>query len=144
SDGFPTYHLAHVVDDHFMEISHVTRANEWLPSLPLHILLWQAFGWEMPEYAHLPVLLNPNGKGKLSKRHAGFTEDGRQVLVLVDEFKRAGYLPQAVVNFLTNIGWTFGDDREIFSVEEAIERFDLRDVHPSNSRYPIEKLDWLN
>src|SRR5690606_19213692 len=101
-------------------------------------------GWEMPEYAHLPVLLNPNGKGKLSKRHAGFTEDGRQVLVLVDEFKRAGYLPQAVVNFLTNIGWTFGDDREIFSVEEAIERFDLRDVHPSNSRYPIEKLDWLN
>src|SRR5690606_5953927 len=87
SDGFPTYHLAHVVDDHFMEISHVTRANEWLPSLPLHILLWQAFGWEMPEYAHLPVLLNPNGKGKLSKRHAGFTEDGRQVLVLVDEFK---------------------------------------------------------
>lgn len=144
SDGFPTYHLAHVVDDHFMEISHVTRANEWLPSLPLHVQLWQAFEWEMPEYAHLPVLLNPNGKGKLSKRHAGFTEDGRQVLVLVDEFKRAGYLPEAVVNFLTNIGWNFGDEREIFSVQEAIERFELKDVHPSNSSYPIEKLDWLN
>ncbi len=144
SDGFPTYHLAHVIDDHFMEISHVTRANEWLPSLPLHIQLWQAFGWEIPEYAHLPVLLNPNGKGKLSKRHAGFTEDGRQVLVLVHEFRDAGYLPEAVVNFLTNIGWNFGDDQEIFSVQDAIERFELDDVHPNNSSYPIEKLDWLN
>jgi glutamyl-tRNA synthetase len=144
SDGFPTYHLAHVVDDHFMEISHVTRANEWLPSLPLHIQLWQAFGWDIPEYAHLPVLLNPNGKGKLSKRHAGFTEDGRQVLVLAHEFRDAGYVPEAVVNFLTNIGWNFGDDVEIFSVQEAIARFDLKDVHPNNSSYPIEKLDWLN
>lgn len=144
SDGFPTYHLAHVVDDHFMEITHVTRANEWLPSLPLHIQLWQAFGWEIPEYAHLPVLLNPNGKGKLSKRHAGFTEDGRQVLVLVHEFREAGYVPQAVVNFLTNIGWNFGDDQEIFSVQDAIARFELSDVHPNNSSYPIEKLDWLN
>lgn len=144
SDGFPTYHLAHVVDDHLMEISHVTRANEWLPSLPVHLQLWQAFGWEIPHYAHLPVLLNPNGKGKLSKRHAGFTEDGRQVLVLAKEFKEAGYLPQAVVNFLTNIGWNFGDEREIFDVEEAIARFDITQVNPANSVYPIEKLDWLN
>ncbi len=144
SDGFPTYHLAHVVDDHFMEITHVTRANEWLPSLPLHAQLWQAFGWEMPFYAHLPVLLNPNGKGKLSKRHAGFSENGRQVLVLVSEFRDAGYLPEAVINFLCNIGWNFGDDREIFTVEEAIARFELKDVHPNNSSYPIEKLDWLN
>jgi glutamyl-tRNA synthetase len=106
--------------------------------------LWRAFGWDMPEYAHLPVLLNPNGKGKLSKRHAGFSEDGRQVLVLVHEFKEAGYLPEAVINFLCNIGWNFGDDREIFTVQQAIERFDLKDVHPQNSSYPIEKLDWLN
>lgn len=144
SDGFPTYHLAHVVDDHLMEISHVTRANEWLPSLPVHLQLWQAFGWEIPHYAHLPVLLNPNGKGKLSKRHAGFTEDGRQVLVLAKEFKEAGYLAQAVVNFLTNIGWNFGDEREMFDVAEAIARFDITQVNPSNSVYPIEKLDWLN
>lgn len=144
SDGFPTYHLAHVVDDHLMQISHVTRANEWLPSLPLHIQLWQAFGWPVPQYAHLPVLLNPNGKGKLSKRHAGFSEDGRQVPVLASEFKEAGYLPQAVANFLANIGWNFGDDREVFSMAEAIERFDIGSVNPTNSAYPIEKLEWLN
>jgi glutamyl-tRNA synthetase len=144
SDGFPTYHLAHVVDDHLMQISHVTRANEWLPSLPLHIQLWQAFGWEIPEYAHLPVLLNPNGKGKLSKRSAGFTHDGRHVPVLAREFKEAGYLPGAVINFLTNIGWNFGDEREVFDLEEAIQRFDLTQINPANSAYPIEKLDWLN
>ncbi|GAB4509888.1 MAG: glutamate--tRNA ligase [Anaerolineae bacterium] len=144
SDGFPTYHLAHVIDDHFMEISHVTRAIEWLPSMPLHVQLWLAFGWEVPHYAHLPVLLNPNGKGKLSKRHAGYSEDGRKVLVLTQEFKDAGYLPAAIVNFLTNIGWNFGDEREVFSVEEAIARFDITGVNPANSVYPIEKLDWLN
>lgn len=144
SDGFPTYHLAYVIDDHFMEISHVTRANEWLPSYPLHVQIWNAFGWDMPPHAHLPVLLNPNGKGKLSKRHAGFTQDGRQVLVLAKEFREAGYLPEAVVNFLINIGWNFGDEREIFTVDEAIERFDITQVNPANSAYPIEKLDWLN
>jgi glutamyl-tRNA synthetase len=144
SDGFPTYHLAHVVDDHLMKISHVTRANEWLPSLPLHIQLWQAFGWDIPEYAHLPVLLNPNGKGKLSKRSASFTHEGRHVPVLAKEFKEAGYLPGAVVNFLTNIGWNFGDEREVFDLDEAIQRFDLTQINPANSAYPIEKLDWLN
>lgn len=144
SDGFPTYHLAHVVDDYLMEISHVTRSNEWIPSLPIHVHLWQAFGWEVPHYAHLPVLLNPNGKGKLSKRHAGFSEGGKQILVLVKEFKQAGYLPQALLNFLTNIGWNFGDEREVFDMSEAIERFDITRVNPSNSAYPIEKLDWLN
>ncbi|MFQ3566427.1 MAG: glutamate--tRNA ligase [Aggregatilineales bacterium] len=144
SDGYPTYHLANVVDDHFMEISHILRANEWLTSAPIHAQLYQAFGWEMPAIAHLPVLLNPNGKGKLSKRSAGFFEDGRQVLVLANEFKEAGYLPQAVINFLTNIGWSFGDEREVFSIEEAIERFDIRRVNPADSVYPIEKLDWLN
>lgn len=144
SDGFPTYHLAHIIDDHFMEISHVTRSIEWLPSLPLHVQLWQAFGWEVPEYAHLPVLLNPNGKGKLSKRHAGFTEGGKQVLVLTKEFEDAGYYAPAVVNFLTNIGWNFGDEQEVFDVAEAIARFDGTRINPANSVYPVEKLDWLN
>ena len=144
SDGFPTYHLANVVDDHAMSISHVLRANEWMPSLPLHVQLWTAFGWEQPQYAHLPVLLNPNGKGKLSKRHAGFTQDGRRVLVLAQEFREAGYLPEALVNFLTNIGWNFGDEREVFTVQEAIARFNLEHVNPADSIYPIEKLDWLN
>lgn len=144
SDGYPTYHLAHIIDDHFMEISHVTRANEWLPSFPIHAHIWNALGWEMPLHAHLPVLLNPNGKGKLSKRHAAFTEDGQKILVLAREFKDAGYLPEAMVNFLTNIGWNFGDEREVFSIDEAIERFDITQVNPANSAFPIEKLDWLN
>ncbi len=144
SDGFPTYHLAHVVDDYLMEISHVTRSNEWVPSLPIHVHLWQAFGWDMPEYAHLPVLLNPNGKGKMSKRYESFSEDGKQILVLVKEFRAAGYLPEAMLNFLANIGWNFGDEREVFDISEAIERFDITRVNPANSAFPVEKLDWLN
>ena len=145
SDGFPTYHLAHIVDDHFMRISHITRAVEWLPSFPLHIRIWQALGWDMPLHAHLPVLLNPNGKGKLSKRKRQFADgQGKSVPVLAHEFMEAGYMPEAVVNFLTNIGWNFGDDREVFATEEAIARFDLADVNAANSAYPIAKLDWLN
>jgi len=144
SDGFPTYHLAHIVDDYLMQISHVTRANEWLNSLPLHVHIWKAFGWDMPEFAHLPVLLNPNGKGKISKRSSSFDQGGQKVLVLAKEFIDAGYLPSAMMNFMTNIGWNFGDDKEIFAIEEAIERFDLKDVNPANSAFPIEKLDWLN
>ena len=145
SDGFPTYHLAHIVDDHAMCISHITRAVEWLPSFPLHLHIWDAFGWEKPQFAHLPVMLNPNGKGKLSKRKQQFADaQGKSVPVLVHEFQSAGYLPEAVVNFLTNIGWNFGDDREVFTQAEAIARFDLRDVNPANSAYPIAKLDWLN
>ena len=145
SDGFPTYHLAHIVDDHTMRISHITRAVEWLPSFPLHLQLWHAFGWEMPQYAHLPVLLNPNGKGKLSKRKQQFADSrGKTVPVLMQEFQATGYLPEAVVNFLTNIGWNFGDDQEVFAVKAAIPRFDLQAVNPANSAYPIAKLDWLN
>jgi glutamyl-tRNA synthetase len=144
SDGFPTYHLAHVVDDHAMQISHVMRSNEWLPSLPLHWNIWEAFGWEPSAYAHLPVLLNPNGKGKLSKRHTGFTEDGKQVLVLAQEFMDAGYLPEAVVNFLTNVGWSMPGDQEFFTEQEAIAAFDLARVNSADSVFPVEKLDWLN
>ena len=144
SDGFPTYHLAHIVDDYHMKISHVTRAVEWLPSFPLHIRIWEALGWEKPQFAHLPVLLNPNGKGKLSKRKQQFAADGKSVPVLAQEFINAGYLPEAVLNFLTNIGWNFGDNREVFTTNEAVERFQLKDVNPANSAYPIAKLDWLN
>ena len=144
SDGFPTYHLANVVDDHFMEISHIMRAEEWIPTAPVHKLLYEAFGWEMPKIAHLPVILNPSGKGKLSKRSVGTTDDGRKIPVLLHEFREAGYLPAAVVNFLTNIGWSFGDDREVFTVAESIERFDLTRVNPAGGQFPLEKLDWLN
>ena len=144
SDGYPTYHLAHLVDDHDMQISHVLRSSEWLPSLPLHWQLWGAFRQSRPDYVHLPVLLNPNGKGKLSKRHAGFTQNGRQVLVLAQEFIDAGYLPEAVRNFLTNIGWSMPDEREFFPVEDAVARFDLQRVNPADSVFPVEKLDWLN
>ncbi len=144
SDGLPTYHLANVVDDHFMAISHILRAEEWISTAPVHRQLYRAFGWEMPAIAHLPVILNPNGKGKLSKRSAGFMQDGRKVPVLLDEFREAGYLPEAIVNFLTNIGWSFGDDREIFTVQESIQRFDLGRVNPAGGIFPLDKLDWLN
>lgn len=144
SSGLPTYHLAHVVDDHFMQITHVTRGDEWLNSAPLHVQLWHAFGWEMPVYAHLPVILSPSGRGKLSKRDQSFQEDGTLVLVRVDEFQKAGLLPAAVVNFLTNVGWSFGDDREIFTVAETLERFDLAAINPAPTQLPYSKLEWLN
>jgi glutamyl-tRNA synthetase len=143
SDGFPTYHLAHVVDDHLMQISHVIRAIEWLPSAPLHTQIWLAFGWEMPFYAHLPILLNPDGS-KMSKRKPPKDKYGNPIPVMVHDYIEAGYLPEAMVNFLANIGWNFGDDREIFTLAEAIERFDLTRINPANSTYPTEKLPWLN
>ena len=144
SDGYPTYHLANVIDDHFMEISHIMRAEEWISTAPVHKNLYDAFGWEMPNIAHLPVILNPSGKGKLSKRSAGFSHDGVKVPVLLHEFREGGYLPEAIINFLTNIGWSFGEDREVFPVAETIARFDLGRVNPAGGAFPIEKLDWLN
>jgi glutamyl-tRNA synthetase len=144
SDGFPTYHLAHVVDDHFMAISHVMRAVEWLPSFPIHWQLWQAFGWEPPTYLHLPVMLNPNGKGKMSKRNPPKDAQGRVIPVLVHDYIAAGYLPEAVDNFLANIGWNYGDDREVFTMADAITRFDLTRINEANSAFPPDKLDWMN
>lgn len=144
SGGLPTYHLAHVIDDHFMEITHITRGDEWLNTAPLHVNIWQAFGWEMPQYAHLPVILNPNGKGKLSKRTQSFQDGEHLVLVRVEEFEEAGFLPEAVNNFLTNVGWNFGDDQEIFEMEEAIARFELTDINPAPARLPYSKLEWIN
>lgn len=144
SDGLPTYHLANVVDDHFMEISHITRADEWIATAPLHAQLYRAFGWEMPEIAHLPVILSPSGKGKLSKRDQAFQEGDTKVLIQVREYRETGFLPEAVVNFLTNVGWAFGDDREIFTPEEAMERFELENINPAGSKLPFDKLIWLN
>jgi glutamyl-tRNA synthetase len=144
SDGLPTYHLANVVDDHFMGITHILRADEWISTAPLHMNLYAAFGWEAPVYAHLPLVLDPSGKGKLSKRTQAFDDEGHEVLVKVEEFRDAGYLPVALRNFLANVGWSFGEDREKFTMEEAIPRFELKDINPAPSRLPYSKLDWLN
>ncbi|MEM7112203.1 MAG: glutamate--tRNA ligase [Chloroflexota bacterium] len=144
SNGIPTYHLAVVVDDHFMKITHVTRGIEWLSTAPLHIRLYEAFGWEAPVLVHFPVILNPNGKGKLSKRKDVFLESGEKVLVRASEFMEAGFLKEALVNFLTNVGWSFGNDQEKYTLEEAIARFDLADLSPVSVRLPYDKLPWLN
>ncbi len=144
SDGLPTYHLANVVDDHFMKITHILRADEWISTAPLHVNLYEAFGWDIPVYAHLPLVLNPSGKGKLSKRTQAFDDGGREVMVKVEEFQEAGILPYALTNFLANVGWAFGDDIEKFTLEEALPRFELEDVNPAPSRLPYDKLDWLN
>jgi glutamyl-tRNA synthetase len=135
SDGFPTYHLANVVDDHLMEISHIMRGDEWLPSVPKHILLYNAFGWQAPIYAHLPLILAPSGKGKLSKRHGG---------VEIRDFRRQGYLPEAMVNYLARVGWSYDDKTEIFDREELIRYFDLSGINNSPARFSYERLRSMN
>lgn len=143
SDGFPTYHLAVVVDDYLMQISHVTRTTEWLPSFPLHARIYEAFGWEQPEWVHLPVILCPGG-GKMSKRKPCKSEEGETIPVSVDEYIDAGYEPEAVVNWLTNLGWSFGDDREFFYVHETIQRFNFDRINPAPAKVPLSKLKALN
>ena len=142
ADGLPTYHLAAMVDDNLMEITHVLRGEEWLATAPIHKLIVDAFGWDMPVFVHLPVILDPSGKGKMSKRKRMVA--GKEFLALVHEFQDSGYLPDAMFNFLTNVGWNFDPDQEVFSREEAIERFSLEDINPSAAALPYEKLDWLN
>ncbi len=134
SDGFPTYHLAVVVDDHLMEITHVVRGEEWISSTPKHIQLYKAFDWEPPVYAHLPLLVNEK-KQKLSKRHGD---------VSVEDFKEAGYLPDALINFISFLGWNPGDEREIFSLKELIEEFDISKVGKAAAVFNREKLNWYN
>lgn len=134
SDGYPTYHLANVVDDHFMKISHVIRGEEWLPSTPKHVLLYDAFGWEKPKFAHLPLLLNPD-KSKLSKRQGD---------VAVEDYRTKGYLKEALVNFVLLLGWNPGDEREFFYINEMIENFSLERVNKSGAVFNVEKLNWLN
>ena len=152
SDGMPTYHLAHVVDDHLMEISHVIRGEEWLPSLPLHVLLYKAFEWEIPEFAHLPLLLKPNGKGKLSKRDGdrmGFPvfplqwKDPKSGEISRG-YREDGYFPDAFVNMLALLGWNPGDEREIFNLEELSKAFSIERVGKSGSRFDPEKAKWFN
>ena len=134
SDGSPTYHLANVVDDHLMEISHVLRADEWIPSTPLHVLLYRAFGWDPPHYLHLPLILDKAG-GKLSKRHSD---------VSVGVYKDQGYLPEAIVNYLALLGWSPGDTQEILSAKELVERFSWDRISSSPAIFDVERLNWFN
>ena len=143
----PTYHFANVVDDHLMDISHVIRGEEWLPSLALHLKLYDAFGWTPPEFAHLPLILKPNGKGKLSKRDGdklGFPVFPIQWKGDIMGYKEEGYLPVAVINFLALLGWNDGSENEIFSLEELISLFDLKRVHLAGARFDPEKNKWFN
>ena len=145
SDGYPTYHLANVLDDHLMEITHIMRGDEWISTAPVHKQLYTAFGWDMPEIIHLPLILNPDGKGKLSKRTAAkLKEQGIEMPTLLTECQEMGYIPSAIVNFLTNTGWHMRDDREVFTVEEAIAEFDPAHVSASPTAFDIDKLVWLN
>ncbi|WP_333807735.1 glutamate--tRNA ligase [Flavobacterium sp.] len=150
SDGMPTYHLANIVDDHLMETSHVIRGEEWLPSLPLHVLLYKAFGWKAPEFAHLPLILKPIGNGKLSKRDGdkmGFpvfplewkTEEG-----VSSGYRENGFFPEAVINFLALLGWNDGTEQEIFSLEELVQKFDLNRIHKAGAKFDPEKNKWFN
>ena len=153
ADQLPTYHLANIVDDHLMEITHVIRGEEWLPSAPLHVLLYRAFGWQdtMPRFAHLPLLLKPDGKGKLSKRDGdrlGFpvfplewhAADG----TISSGYRESGYLPEAVVNFLALLGWNPGTDQEILSMQELIEQFDLAKCSKAGAKFDYVKGQWFN
>lgn len=152
SDGMPTYHLANIVDDHLMEITHVIRGEEWLPSLALHFQLYKAFGWEAPEFAHLPLILKPTGKGKLSKRDGD--KLGFPVFPLQWEdpltkdisrgYKEDGYFPDAMINFLAFLGWNPGTEQEIFSLEELINTFEIERVNKSGARFDPDKIKWFN
>lgn len=135
SDAYPTYHLAVVVDDHLMKVSHVMRGEEWISSTPKHVLLYRAFDWSMPVFAHIPVYLNPNGRGKMSKRKGA---------VSAQSFLDRGYLPEAMLNFCMILGWTPTDQREIISLEEYINEFDPQDVSMNPVAFDMKKLNWLN
>ncbi len=152
SDGMPTYHLANIVDDHLMKISHVIRGEEWLPSCPLHISLYKAFDWQAPQFAHLPLILKPDGKGKLSKRDGDRL--GFPVFPLQwhdpksDEissgYRESGYLPQAVVNMLALLGWNDGTEQEIFSLEELVKKFSIERISKHGAKFDVEKAKWFN
>ena len=153
-DELPTYHLANIVDDHLMGISHVIRGEEWLPSAPLHVLLYRAFGWEdtMPRFAHLPLLLKPEGKGKLSKRDGdrlGFPvfplewEDPKTGEVSTG-FRESGYFPEAVVNFLALLGWNPGTEQEMFSLDELVDAFDITKCSKAGAKFDYKKAIWFN
>lgn len=135
SDGFPTYHLAVVVDDHLMHISHIFRGKEWISSTPKHVLLYEFFGWDMPAHGHLPLILNNDGKGKLSKRHGHAS---------VDYYRQQGFLPEAVLNYLSNIVWHHPEEKEIYSLDEFIKLLDIKRVTSQGARFDLAKLEWMN
>ena len=152
SDGMPTYHLANIVDDHLMQISHVIRGEEWLPSMPLHVLLYGAFGWEAPKFAHLPLILKPIGKGKLSKRDGdqlGFpvfplAYTNKTTGEISRGYREDGYFEEAFINMLALLGWNPGTEQELFSLEELSEAFDLKRVNKSGAKFSPEKASWFN
>ncbi|MCF0057621.1 glutamate--tRNA ligase [Dyadobacter sp. CY356] len=154
SDGMPTYHLANIVDDHLMGITHVIRGEEWLPSAPLHVLLYRYLGWEstMPQFAHLPLLLKPDGNGKLSKRDADLGGFPIFPLQWTDPvtgdiakgFREEGYSPEATANFLALLGWNAGTEQEVFSMDEMIKLFSFERVHKAGARFDIQKANWFN
>ncbi len=154
ADDLPTYHLANIVDDHLMEVSHVIRGEEWLPSAPLHVLLYEAFGWQdtAPQFVHLPLLLKPDGKGKLSKRDGdrlGFPVFPLQWQdptsgEISSGYRESGYLPEAVVNFLALLGWNPGDDTEVMSMQELIDKFSFEHCSRSGAKFAFEKGKWFN
>ncbi|MEQ9425502.1 MAG: glutamate--tRNA ligase [Cyclobacteriaceae bacterium] len=152
SDGLPTYHLANIVDDHLMKVTHVIRGEEWLPSAPLHVLLYQFLGWEdtMPSFAHLPLILKPDGNGKLSKRDAEkhgfpiFPLSWKEGENMVQGFKETGYYPDAFLNFLALLGWNPGTEQEIFSIDEMIDAFSIEKINKSGAKFDIQKAEWFN
>jgi len=146
SDGMPTYHLANIVDDHLMKITHVIRGEEWLPSLALHKQLYDAFGWDTPEFSHLPLILKPTGKGKLSKRDG---EKGGFPIFPISwkdsiGYREAGYFPEAVINFLALLGWNPGTEQELFSLDQLVEVFSIERVHSAGARFNLDKTKWMN
>ncbi|MGY0407024.1 MAG: glutamate--tRNA ligase [Polaribacter sp.] len=151
SDGMPTYHLANIVDDYLMEISHVIRGEEWLPSMPLHVLLYKAFGWEPPKFAHLPLILKPNGKGKLSKRDGdklGFpvfplAYTNKATNTVSKGYKEDGYFAEAFINMLAFLGWNPGTEQELFSLEGLIQEFSLKRVSKSGAKFNLDKTKWF-
>ncbi len=152
NDGMPTYHFANIIDDHEMEISHVIRGEEWLPSLGLHTLLYEAMGWEAPQFAHLSLILKPEGKGKLSKRDGdkfgfpvfplNFTDPATGNVS--KGYRESGYLPEAFINMVALLGWSPADDKEILSLDEMVKEFDLHKVHKAGARFSKEKSEWFN
>jgi glutamyl-tRNA synthetase len=150
SDGMPTYHLANIVDDHLMETTHVIRGEEWLPSMPLHVLLYRAFGWDAPEFAHLPLILKPIGNGKLSKRDGDkmgfpvFPLEWKTTEGVSSGYREQGFFPETVINFLALLGWNDGTEKELFSLEELTQVFDLKRVHKSGAKFDPEKNKWFN
>jgi glutamyl-tRNA synthetase len=143
SDGMPVYHLAAITDDHLMEITHVFRGSEWLPTFPLHVLIYQAFEWEQPVWIHLSLFLNPTGKGKLSKRHAMDPKSGIKSVYTLD-LRELGYLPEAVNNWCALMGWSYDDHTEIFSMQDLIDKFSIEKLSASPAAVNFSKLDHFN